>query len=102
MILELQRNKQMTEKHPYESAEIKQLHKLPYGGLQEGDYGGRIHVIAELQHDNLFLIVDKSLKTIDVATGSEASDDYIINKSINKNISDKKRKELQEDTVGGQ
>ena len=66
-MLEFLRDKKLIEENPFETANIKKLHFLPFEGVNEGDYGGRVRHIAELNDSDLLLVVDNSLKTIDVA-----------------------------------
>lgn len=67
MMLEFLRDKAITEANPFKTAKIKRIHFLPFMGLKENDYGGRVKTVAELQEGGLFLIVDKDCNTIDVA-----------------------------------
>ena len=66
-MLEFLRDKQLIEENPFETANIKRLHFLPFEGVNLGDYGGRVKHVAELNDSDLLLVVDNSLKTIDVA-----------------------------------
>jgi hypothetical protein len=66
-MLEFLRDKQLIEENPFETANIKRLHFLPFEGVNAGDYGGRVKHIAELNDSDLLLIVDNNLKTIDIA-----------------------------------
>lgn len=66
MILEFTGDQKLIEKNPFETAKVKQLHILPFGGIEKDSYGGKIYRIAEL-YNGLFLAVGNDLKTIDVA-----------------------------------
>lgn len=67
MILEFTRDTRLIEKYPYETAKIKKLHMLPFGGIDKDAYGGKLYCIAELVNDGLFIAVNKDMKTVDVA-----------------------------------
>ena len=66
-MLEFLRDSVVTANNPFKTASIKRIHFLPFEGLKSSDYGGRVNSVAELKDSDLFLIVDKDLKTIDVA-----------------------------------
>ena len=54
------------EDNPFKTAKVKQMHFLPFVGVEKGSYGGRANTIAELQDGKTFLVVDSSLNTIAV------------------------------------
>ncbi len=67
MVLEFLRDKELIEANPFATAKIKKLHFLPFLNLNPSDYGGWVKHVAELKDSDLYLIIDKDLKTIDVA-----------------------------------
>jgi hypothetical protein len=66
-MLEFLRDKELIEANPYATAKIKKLHFLPFMNIKPADYGGRVKYVAELMDSDLYLIIDASHKTIDVA-----------------------------------
>lgn len=66
-MLEIIGDRTLVEKNPYEQANIKKLHFLPFYNFEDGFYGGRVKYVAELKESDLFLLVSPTLETVDVA-----------------------------------
>lgn len=66
-MLEMLRDNKLINENPYDTANIKKLNFLPFMNIDIGSYGGRAKYVAELKDKDLFLIIDKDLRTIDVA-----------------------------------
>ena len=79
-MLEYLRNKKLIEENPFSTAKIKKLHFLPAFGVNPSDYGGRVKHIAELKDNDILLIIDKDLKTIDVARLKQEEKKHICKK----------------------